>query len=127
MNAHPAEPPWYGPVCPVVWEGRHREVPPYPDSKPPSSEPASLGDHTLTASHDTAENPANPANESASATVTVTDGTGGGGPTELTGSAKRGRPRVELEWMDGGAMVEIHRGEDPADINRIATIVNEFS
>ena len=25
------EPPWYGPVCPVVWEGRHREVPPYPD------------------------------------------------------------------------------------------------
>src|SRR5689334_25361121 len=26
-----AEPPWYGPVCPVVWEGRHREMPPYPD------------------------------------------------------------------------------------------------
>ena len=25
------EPPWYGPVCPVVWEGRHREMPPYPD------------------------------------------------------------------------------------------------
>ena len=25
------EPPWYGPVCPVVWEGRHREVSPYPD------------------------------------------------------------------------------------------------
>ena len=25
------EPPWYGPVCPVVWEGRSREVPPYPD------------------------------------------------------------------------------------------------
>ena len=25
------EPPWYGPVCPVVWEGRHREAPPYPD------------------------------------------------------------------------------------------------
>ena len=24
VNAHPAEPPWYGPVCPVVWEGRHR-------------------------------------------------------------------------------------------------------
>src|SRR6266566_3765336 len=21
----------YGPVCPVVWEGRRREVPPYPD------------------------------------------------------------------------------------------------
>ena len=34
VNAHPAEPPWYGPVCPVVWEGRHREVPPYPDSTP---------------------------------------------------------------------------------------------
>ncbi len=28
---NPVEPPWYGPVCPVVWEGRHREVPPYPD------------------------------------------------------------------------------------------------
>jgi hypothetical protein len=25
------EPPWYGPVCPVVWEGRCREAPPYPD------------------------------------------------------------------------------------------------
>ena len=21
----------YGPVCPVVWEGRHREMSPYPD------------------------------------------------------------------------------------------------
>ena len=21
----------YGPVCPVVWEGRRRETPPYPD------------------------------------------------------------------------------------------------
>ena len=31
---NPVEPPWYGPVCPVVWEGRHREVPPYPDSDP---------------------------------------------------------------------------------------------
>jgi hypothetical protein len=30
---NPVEPPWYGPVCPVVWEGRHREVPPYPDQK----------------------------------------------------------------------------------------------
>ena len=28
---NPIEPPWYGPVCPVVWEGRHREVSPYPD------------------------------------------------------------------------------------------------
>ncbi|MFZ2138733.1 MAG: fumarylacetoacetate hydrolase family protein, partial [Xanthobacteraceae bacterium] len=25
------EPPWYGPVCQVVWEGRSREAPPYPD------------------------------------------------------------------------------------------------
>ena len=28
---NPIEPPWYGPVCPVVWEGRSREAPPYPD------------------------------------------------------------------------------------------------
>ena len=26
------EPPWYGPVCPVVWEGGSREAPPYPNS-----------------------------------------------------------------------------------------------
>jgi hypothetical protein len=25
------EPPRYGPVCQVVWEGRSREAPPYPD------------------------------------------------------------------------------------------------
>ena len=25
------EPPWYGPVCPVVWEGWRREASPYPD------------------------------------------------------------------------------------------------
>jgi hypothetical protein len=25
------EPPWYGPVCLVVWEGGSCEVPPYPD------------------------------------------------------------------------------------------------
>jgi len=25
------EPAWYGPVCPVVWEGWHREMSPYPD------------------------------------------------------------------------------------------------
>ena len=31
MTPNPGEPPWYGPVCPVVWEGGHREVPPYPD------------------------------------------------------------------------------------------------
>ena len=34
VTAQPAEPPWYGPVCPVVWEGRHREVSPYPDHGP---------------------------------------------------------------------------------------------
>src|SRR6266481_3253061 len=31
---NPVEPPWYGPVCPVVGEGWHREVPPYPDLCP---------------------------------------------------------------------------------------------
>ena len=31
LRLNPDEPPWYGPVCPVVWEGWHREVPPYPD------------------------------------------------------------------------------------------------
>jgi len=31
---NPIEPPWYGPVCPVVWEGRRREVSPYPDPCP---------------------------------------------------------------------------------------------
>jgi hypothetical protein len=31
---NPVEPPWYGPVCPVVWEGWHREVSPYPDQRP---------------------------------------------------------------------------------------------
>jgi Group II intron, maturase-specific domain/Reverse transcriptase (RNA-dependent DNA polymerase) len=34
VKAQSAEPPWYGPVCPVVWEGWHREVPPYPDQLP---------------------------------------------------------------------------------------------
>src|SRR4030095_1614305 len=28
------EPPWYGPVWPVVWEGRGREAPPYPHRRP---------------------------------------------------------------------------------------------
>ena len=28
------EPPWYGPVRQVVWEGRRREVSPYPDPRP---------------------------------------------------------------------------------------------
>jgi hypothetical protein len=31
---NPIEPPWYGPVCPVVWEGWRREVSPYPDQFP---------------------------------------------------------------------------------------------
>src|SRR5262249_43408004 len=30
---NPIEPPWYGPVCPVVWEGWRREVSPYPDQQ----------------------------------------------------------------------------------------------
>jgi hypothetical protein len=30
-KCNPVEPPWYGPVCLVVWEGQHREVSPYPD------------------------------------------------------------------------------------------------
>ena len=28
---NPIEPPWYGPVCQAVWEGRGREAPSYPD------------------------------------------------------------------------------------------------
>ena len=31
QDAQPVEPPWYGPVCPVVWEGWSREASPYPD------------------------------------------------------------------------------------------------
>src|SRR6516225_4342049 len=27
------EPPWYGPVCPVVWEGWRCDVSPYPDQQ----------------------------------------------------------------------------------------------
>ena len=34
------EPPWYGPVCLVVWEGRSREAPPYPDLWPVAEMPA---------------------------------------------------------------------------------------
>jgi len=30
---NPIEPPWYGPVCPVVWEGWRREASPYPDHR----------------------------------------------------------------------------------------------
>src|SRR5439155_8298322 len=32
---NPVEPPWYGPVCPVVGEGWHRAVSPYPDLRAP--------------------------------------------------------------------------------------------
>jgi hypothetical protein len=38
---NPVEPPWYGPVCPVVGEGWHREVSPYPDQ--PEEPCAALG------------------------------------------------------------------------------------
>src|ERR1700676_4760233 len=38
------EPPWYGPVCPVVWEGWRRETPPYPDLWHFSDMSHSLGD-----------------------------------------------------------------------------------
>jgi hypothetical protein len=31
LTLSPMEPPWYRPVCAVVWEGWHREVSPYPD------------------------------------------------------------------------------------------------
>ena len=31
LKLSPVEPPWYGPVCPVVWEGWCREASPYPD------------------------------------------------------------------------------------------------
>jgi hypothetical protein len=33
FKLNPVEPPWYGPVCPVVGEGWHREVSPYPDHR----------------------------------------------------------------------------------------------
>jgi hypothetical protein len=38
------EPPWYGPVCPVVWEGWRRETSPYPDQSQIDSD---LRDHAL--------------------------------------------------------------------------------
>jgi hypothetical protein len=34
LKLNPIEPPWYGPVCPVVGEGRRREASPYPDLCP---------------------------------------------------------------------------------------------
>ena len=37
QRLNPVEPPWYGPVCQVVWEGRRREVSPYPDLRPKST------------------------------------------------------------------------------------------
>jgi len=44
---NPVEPPWYGPVCPVVGEGWHREVSPYPDQQrftvPVSSKTPEIG------------------------------------------------------------------------------------
>jgi hypothetical protein len=42
---NPVEPPWYGPVCPVVGEGWHREVSPYPDLCPhlPFAIPVGIG------------------------------------------------------------------------------------
>src|SRR5258706_1347722 len=30
---NPVEPPWYGPVCPVVLEWWHRQVSPYPNHR----------------------------------------------------------------------------------------------
>src|SRR5215472_11566642 len=38
---NPIEPSWYGPVCPVVWEGWRREGSPYPD---PGQRDPILGD-----------------------------------------------------------------------------------
>ena len=34
QKLNPVEPPWYGPVCLVVWEGRRCEASPYPDHRP---------------------------------------------------------------------------------------------
>ena len=42
------EPPWYGPVCPVVWEGWRREVSPDPDLRRILSVPARSGGGRLT-------------------------------------------------------------------------------
>jgi hypothetical protein len=41
------EPPWYGPVCPVVWEGWRHEVSPYPDHRRVSPGAARPGDRLL--------------------------------------------------------------------------------
>jgi hypothetical protein len=37
LKLNPVEPPRYGPVCQVVWEGRRREASPYPDQTPSSA------------------------------------------------------------------------------------------
>ena len=39
QKLNPVEPPWYGPVCPVVWEGWRREASPYPDLRPATEQP----------------------------------------------------------------------------------------
>jgi hypothetical protein len=44
------EPPWYGPVCPVVWEGWRRETSPYPDQSP-RFKTVEFCSSALTASH----------------------------------------------------------------------------
>jgi hypothetical protein len=44
---NPVEPPWYGPVCPVVGEGWHREVSPYPDHRPGTVIRSSHDEHRL--------------------------------------------------------------------------------
>src|SRR5438477_1924655 len=46
-SAESAEPPWYGSVCPVVWEGRHREMSPYPDCGGPTLQSRSLKEGPL--------------------------------------------------------------------------------
>src|SRR5438270_9033134 len=45
---NPVEPPWCGPVCPVVGEGWHREVSPYPDLRRIFTVPVGSGKGLLT-------------------------------------------------------------------------------
>ncbi len=42
LKLNPIEPPWYGPVCPVVGEGRRREASPYPDQSRATDVPLAL-------------------------------------------------------------------------------------
>jgi hypothetical protein len=44
---NPVEPPWYGPVRPVVWEGWRREASPYPDLRRVSLIPVRPGEGRL--------------------------------------------------------------------------------